>query len=361
MTPDTTTEAATSAAPVLGWTLAICTYNRLHFLVETLAHAVVQTRLPAEVVIVDASDDWDMHRAEVQSRFADHWKDIRLIYVPADVRSLTFQRNQAMRLATSDIVFSIDDDIYLFPDAAERIMQIYEADIGSEVAMVAGHFTPHAPGEDTAPSATDLAAPAQGLKSRFLTWLEDQLSLDNHFVPYDAKVDKGPLPPAIEAAGGSANGLINGGRTTARREWAVQNGWSEILRYYSTHEDGDFSYRMSQRGRLVHATQAGFFHADGNDSTASRFRINTIRVRNLMALHAIHSQARARSAIRLARSFLKFALLYAAIDPLRKRYSFPTVRAYLLGVLQIPVFLFWPFRDFTAWYTDLQEKMYGNR
>jgi hypothetical protein len=37
------------------------------------------------------------------------------------------------------------------------------------------------------------------------------------------------------------------------------------------------------------------------------------------------------------------------------------VRAYLLGVLQIPVFLFWPFRDFTAWYTDLQEKMYGNR
>jgi hypothetical protein len=51
----------------------------------------------------------------------------------------------------------------------------------------------------------------------------------------------------------------------------------------------------------------------------------------------------------------------SAIDPLRKRFTFPTVRAYLLGVVQIPVFLFWPFKDFTAWYTELQEKMYGNR
>lgn len=361
MTLDTTTDAKTIAVPLLDWTLAICTYNRLHFLVRTLSYAVVQTRPPAEVVIVDASDDWEAHRAEVQRRFADYWEDIRLVYVPADVRSLTFQRNQSMRLATSDIVFSIDDDIYLFPDAAERIMQIYEADTGCEVAMVAGHFTSHAPDDEAAEPATDLPAPVLGLRGRLLGWLEDQLSLDNHFVPYDGRVDKGPLPPAVEAAGGSANGLINGGRTTARREWAVKTGWSEILRYYSTHEDGDFSYRMSRRGRLVHATQAGFFHADGNDSKASRFRINTIRVRNLMALHAIHSNARAGSAIRLALSFLKFALLYCAIDPLRKRFSFPTVRAYLLGVVQIPVFLFWPFRDFTAWYTELQEKMYGNR
>jgi hypothetical protein len=44
-----------------------------------------------------------------------------------------------------------------------------------------------------------------------------------------------------------------------------------------------------------------------------------------------------------------------------KARSHAPVRAYLSGVLQIPVFLFWPFRDFTAWYTELQEKMYGNR
>jgi glycosyltransferase involved in cell wall biosynthesis len=326
-------------------------------LVETLSYAVAQSRRPKEIVIVDASDDWQAHRAEVQRRFARNWNEITLIYVPADTRSLTFQRNQAIRLATSDIVFSLDDDIYLFADAAERIMDVYEADTENEVAMVAGHFTQHAP------VAGPLAATEgpRGLNARLQGWLEQQLTLDKHFVPYGAKVDCSPLPPAVRAAGASADGLINGGRTTVRRAWAVENGWSEILRYYSTHEDSDFSYRMSRFGRLAHATQAGFFHADGNDRATSRYRINTIRVRNLMALHVIHSDARGRSALRLAQSFAGFALLYAAIDPIQKRFTFPTVRAYIFGLVQIPVFLFWPFKDFRAWYTALQEKMYGTR
>lgn len=126
----------------LNWTLTICTYNRPHFLVETLRCALNQTRLPAEVVVVDASDAWEDHRDQMQDTFASDWEHIRLVYVPADVRSLTFQRNQALRLATSDIVFSLDDDIYLYPDAAEIVMRVYEADTDEEIAMVTGLFTP---------------------------------------------------------------------------------------------------------------------------------------------------------------------------------------------------------------------------
>lgn len=85
----------------LNWTLAICTYNRPHFLVETLRHALGQTRPPAEVVVVDASDDWEDTREAMVAEFERHWDEVRLVYVPAEVRSLTFQRNQALRLATS--------------------------------------------------------------------------------------------------------------------------------------------------------------------------------------------------------------------------------------------------------------------
>lgn len=343
----------------LSWTLTICTYNRPQFLVETLRYALQQTRRPSEIVVVDASDNWEEHRDSMIVAFPDDWDDINLVYVPADVRSLTFQRNQALRLATSDIVFSLDDDIYLYPDAAETIMEIYEADADCDIAMVGGHFTdgPYDPDR----RAVDLDANVGQTKSKLREWFEQQLTLDSHFVPYSDDVDTGPVPVSVSHLNALPSGLINGGRTTFRRSFAQGSGWSELLRYYATHEDSDFSYRMSQKGRLVVAPDAGFFHADGNDSTASRFRINTIRVRNLLALHALHSPNRVRSAFRCLASFAKFMGLYIAIDAAQKRISFPTVRAYAFGIAQIPIFLFYPMKDFQSWYADLQERMYGNR
>jgi GT2 family glycosyltransferase len=374
---------------MLSWSLTICTYNRPQFLLKTLAHALAQTRRPAEIVVVDGSDAWREHRAQVLARFGgdlfgetddDGQEDagrVRLVYVPAEVRSLTFQRNQALRLARGDIVFSLDDDIYLWPDAAEIILRGYEADTRGEIAMIAGHFTPGPPpplsasedGPDdgrACAQAPDQGAEAwagarSGLAGRLARWIDGQLSLAGHFVPYDVPIDVTPPPESVAHLALYPAGLINGGRTTFRRALALRTGWSEILRYYATHEDSDFSYRMSRHGRLLTAPDAGYYHADGNDGAVARFRVNTIRVRNLMALHALHSPRRARSALRLAGSFGKFLALYLLIDPAQKRWSFPTARAYAYGLVQVPVFLFWPFADFGAWYTALQERMYGTR
>lgn len=343
----------------LSWTLTICTYNRPHFLVETLRHALNQTRPPVEVVVVDASDNWEEHRDRMQSEFASDWDNVSLVYAPAEVRSLTFQRNQALSLATSDIVFSLDDDIYLYPDAAENVMDVYEADTDCEIAMVTGLFTPGPYDPDAAPTAAVALAGQE--TSGMRAWVEEQLTLDSHFVPYSDPVDMGPLPASVQHLNVAPSGLVNGGRTTFRRKFAQDSGWTELLRYYATHEDSDFSYRMSRYGRLVVAPDAGFFHADGNESTASRFLINKIRVRNLLALHAVHSSNRVRSALRCCASFAKFASIYVAIDAAQKRLSFPTVRAYLYGISQIPVFLFMPIRDFRKWYTNMQERMYGDR
>ncbi|MFA8385928.1 MAG: glycosyltransferase family 2 protein [Pelagibaca sp.] len=343
----------------LSWTLTICTYNRPHFLVETLRCALGQTRLPAEVVVVDASDDWEDTRTAMQAEFGTQWDSVRFVYVAADVRSLTFQRNQALRLATSDIVFSLDDDIYLYPDAAEIVMTVYEADKTEEIAMVAGQFTPGPYDAEHLRAYPTIQTGHTG--SAFRQWLERQLTLDSHFVPYGTPVDMSPVPASVAHLNIFPNGLVNGGRTTFRRKFAENTGWTELLRYYATHEDSDFSYRMSAFGRLVVAPDAGFFHADGNTSTASRFWINTIRVRNLLALHAIHSPNRMRSALRCGASFAKFMMLYLAIDAVQKRITFPTMRAYAYGILQIPVFLFMPMQNFRQWYADLQEHMYGDR
>ncbi len=341
----------------LQWSLTICTYNRPHFLIETLRCALAQTRKPLEIVIVDASDAWEASRAALLDAFASDWTTVDLIHVPAKVRSLPFQRNQALGLARGDIVFSLDDDIYLYPDAAETIMRGYEADPSEEIAMIGGHFT-HGPFDPDASIDEDAPfVPRGGLRA----WLEDQLSLESHFVPYGPKLDRSAAPSAVASMGILPAGLINGGRTTFRRKFGDQVQWSEFLRYYATHEDGDFSYRMSLKGRLFNAPEAGFFHADGNDTTFKRFRVNTIRLRNIMALHRVHSDNPARSALRLAGMMLRFIALYLLIDPAQRRFSLPTVRAYLYGLAQIPVFMFWPFADFQAWYVALQEKMYAQR
>jgi GT2 family glycosyltransferase len=154
------------------------------------------------------------------------------------------------------------------------------------------------------------------------------------------------------------SGLVNGGRTTFRRKFGLQEGWSGLLLRYATHEDSDFSYRMSRHGLLVVQPDAFFFHADGNDGRYDRFRLGSIRVQNLMALHRESSSSRLRSSLRLTITFLRFAVVYSAIDLARKRLSLPNVRAYVLGAALVPFFMFYPFEDFRSWYHRRQQRLY---
>ncbi|MDC0738713.1 glycosyltransferase family 2 protein [Cognatishimia sp. SS12] len=360
---DPTGQDAAQSTPAsrLSWSLTICTYNRPHFLLPMVGYVAQQTRLPREVVIVDASDDWQDSKAALLAAYPEFWETVTLTHVPAKVRAVAYQRNQALDLTSGDIVFSLDDDIYLYPDTADTIMRIYEADPEQRIAMVGALFADLPPEAAQEDDSAVVDSPAPGLKQRLRSWLEAQMTLDRHFVPYGKPVDRSPLEELTLPVRVFATGLINGGRMTFRRGYGVQTRWSELLRYYATHEDSDFSYRMSAHGRLVTAPDARLFHADGNERVLKPYRVNLIRVRNMMALTRVSSARKPISALKLMRSFLKYAALYALIDPIRKRFTLPTVRAYLYGALQVPFFLFAPIRDFKSWYIALQERMYQTR
>jgi|GEM_PF-6109805 len=345
----------------LSWGLTICTYNRAEYLMQCLRYALKQTRLPSEIVIVDGSDYWEETFKIVADTYKDHWEKIRLIYEPAKVRSLTLQRNQAVELSQADIIFSLDDDIYMHPKSAGIIMDIYERDVDEEIAMIGGHFVDSHPGEEHVKQSEPGDINRGSFAGYVQTSLEKRLSVDHHFVPYGKRVNGDAPPKSVQGLQVYPSGLVNGGRTTFRRRFGVQVQWSSLLRYYATHEDSDFSYRMSSFGRILVAPQAEFFHADGNERQFNRFKVNTIRVRNLMALHRVSSDNKFRSSWRLLVSFCFFMGLYLLIDPARKRFSLPIVRAYALGITLIPVFMFFPFRDFYAWYLEQQERMYRTR
>lgn len=348
----------------LKWALIVCTYNRADFLLECLRHALNQSRLPSEIVIVDASDYWQETRDKITERYSKRWEEVSLIYRPAEIRSIPFQRNQALDLTTAEIIFSLDDDIYLEPTAAEEIMTAYDSDTDKEIAIIGGRFTESAPssqGLEPKPVQVKDVNPNIFLRS-LKTRLENQLTLQKHFVPYSRPIRfDGPPPSNVKTAELHPSGLMNGGRTTFRRCYGIQSKWSTLLRYYATHEDSDFSYRTSFFGQVLVAPKAGFFHADGAEDRPDRFRTNSIRVQNLMALHRVESDNRIRSAFRLVFSFLRFTGLYLLIDPARGRYSLPIARAYLWGAVLVPYYMFFPFKNFKSWYTDKQEKLYGAR
>lgn len=347
----------------LQWSLMVITYNRMQFLRVCLQHALTQTRQPSEVVIVDASQDWRSNLEKVELEFAEYWSSIKLVYEPAQTKGITFQRNQALDLASSEIVFSLDDDIYLWKDAAAVIMRAYEMDKDRLIAGVGGHFVDYvpAPGEEIveydATESTD-STPRSPFLAKLKNKLETYLSLESHFVGYEGGIRYPELPNFLEGEGLFAGGLINGGRTTFRRCYGLKTRWSSLLRLYATHEDSDFSYRLSRQGLIIQAPRARFFHADGAEDRPDKFKINTIRVRNLLSLHRENSQSRLLSYIRVSASLLFFTGLYCLIDPARGRWRFPNALSYAYGVLQAPIFLLLPIKDFPEWYAELQDKMY---
>src|SRR5947208_3560407 len=141
----------------LSWSLVVATYNRQDVLPRCLALAARQTRPPLEIIVVDASPDWEATRARVMTELAARHPDVRWEYVPAGRRCLTAQRNQGVRLSRGDVLFLIDDDSLMCPDCAEQVMRVYEADTRREVAGVMAEEAATPPHEP--PGADQPAAP----------------------------------------------------------------------------------------------------------------------------------------------------------------------------------------------------------
>src|SRR5262249_35850014 len=125
--------------------------------------------------------------------------------VQAQRRSGTVQRNQGIRLARADVVFLIDDDSLMYPNCAEEVMRLYDADTGEIVAGVMASEEPTPPDEQ-APAPRPASAPAAesappgGLRQKIADWkdrISRWLGVQNYLLPYDEKHEFPPLPEAL--------------------------------------------------------------------------------------------------------------------------------------------------------------------
>ncbi len=310
------------------WCLTIATYNRSDCLRRCIELAMAQTRLPHEVVVVDASDDWESNRRMVIREIEERHPGLRCTYVKARVRSLTHQRNQALELASSDVLFMIDDDSFMFPDCAEEIMKIYDADSERKVAGVSASLSTNPPSAE--PSAS-LAGPTRAraaaerlermLVRRFHAFYAPRLVL-----PYDGEYPDREIPPTVLALGAVRLRYFLGMCMTYRREVFVKERFSECLIRYAAGEDLDASYRISRHGALVQAPRARLFHAKSPLQRLSRRTIAMLSLTNFAVLYRLYGYDPDALFRRFRSGLRRRALIDMISDLGRRQWTLPRVR-----------------------------------
>ena len=104
----------------------IPTKNRLADLQLAVASVLAQTRLPAELIIVDQSDDHEQ-RAAVEALCATR-PEMRLVYEHArTVTGLVDAKRVGVARATGDIVSFLEDDVMLEPGYFEGVAWAFDS------------------------------------------------------------------------------------------------------------------------------------------------------------------------------------------------------------------------------------------
>lgn len=331
---------------------------------ECVRHALASTLPPSEIVIVDASDDWQTNRDAIAAQIAATGP-CPLHYAPARRKSLTVQRNQAVALAHADILFMIDDDALLHPICAERIMAHYNADPQGRIVAISACNTPMAdpagqPDDDAALKQTNRAnslvsgrpAPVQRAIDRVLRHVL-MIPADQRFVPYDRPERRyqgdGTLPQGL-----GRTDFIVGFALTLRRAIALREPFDEGLVGSCMAEDLDASYRLGRHGLLAFAPDAPIHHleaAAGRD----RRRVNTaLALLNIAYFVRRNSDRQGRDFARYALWYLRMTLAELPKDMAGGRWTLPQLRGALLAGRTLPRLLRHPREGLSAWYQAQQ-------
>lgn len=352
--------------PRLTWSLVIVTYKRAYVLPQCIQLACLQSRPPREVIVVDASPDWEQCRSVIQAQLLKSHSDIQLIYVAANRASIPAQRNQGIDLASSDIVFLIDDDALMHQDCAKEIMAVYEADPDEAVVGVQ--------------ASLDTALPAEVDRSAYATIRYDGvvdgsfgrsrnplhrfghrlLSAEDFIVRYDSPVRAKPMPAAISRMAVAQAEVLAGMRMTFRRRIISEVRFEEVLHRYAAYEDFDASLRASRRGLLLTSLRARVCHLKTpGGGRLSRRDLAYIGSVNWAVLLRLNCQDPNRAEREYRRKLLQNAMVDLVRDVFRRRWSVPHFRGRVAGLRMLRrIFRCQP-DELREWYKTHQEAVFG--
>lgn len=345
----------------LRWALLVPTYNRRKALRTSLELAITQTRPPHQIVIVDASPDFHESREQMFDEVAPLRRDVHFRHEPARVRACTAQRNQAMELARGDVFFMLDDDSFMYPDCAERVMEIYDADRHERVVGVGARELPLSPVARARRPRDHRPRAHTRVESSAFTSARDRLrslfAVERVLLPYDSSYPEHPIPPEVAHFDVAATHYLGGMRMTWRAGWARHERFDETLQKYAAAEDMDFSYRMSRHGVLLNALSAHLHHAQDASARLTTHTRTLLGLLNLAYLYRRNGYDPARMFQRYRRRLIERLALDAVRDLLRLRTSMPYARADARALVMLEDILAIEERELPRRYGELQSQI----
>jgi glycosyltransferase involved in cell wall biosynthesis len=342
---------------MLTWSLTIATYRRHEVLMRSLRLAVRQTRPPVEIVVVDGSPNWQEGRERAAAVVGGACP---LRFEPADRISSAAQRNQAIRLASGDVVFALDDDSLMYLDCAEEVMRVYEADSGGLVAGVCPvlvEIPPDVPSVNGQVAARERGVvPVQG-RGAMAHIVRRMLRADQIFVPYDGDFPDRPIPEAVRALPTGRIKAMHGARMTFRRSFALAEPFEEVLDRYAAGEDSDASYRMSRHGALVSAHRARICHLVAPGGRLGPFTTTALGALNPAVCLRLHSDNVLRSRQRYKRLLARRLVIQTLNDLSRRRFALPNARGILYARLHLSDAFDRSAAELRSWYPAFQRRL----
>jgi GT2 family glycosyltransferase len=218
--------------------VVICTRDRPGDLILCLGSLATQTRLPDEVIVVDAGrggGSRDLLRA-----WAGAGPVAAVAHLPA-APGLARQRNLGAARARGDLVTFLDDDVVLDPGYLAAIVELFQDDAGLGGAEGTVRVAPLAGRRRIANGVRRFFGMCALGGRRGVGW--------TGFNVYD------PWPRAVRPT----NCLV-GCNMTYRRSVLREYRFDEWFSGYGFLEDQDFSYRVSRRHRLAQTPHARLRH-----------------------------------------------------------------------------------------------------
>jgi len=356
---------------MLSWSACIATLNRHDVLMVALTHLAQQTRLPDQIIVVDASDNWEDGKAQAEALFADR-SDLTLEYVTSPVRSSATQRNLGISMCTSDIVLLLDDDSFLHDTCAEAFMAVYEADIHSDVAGIGAFLSDHNPAAQAGSSdpGNTLTRKETGrgslrtiadrlLATRLGRWVNREIlfqSAEMLFLRYDEPRAL-HVPETVAHLDVMPTPFMPGSGMSFRRTIGAQEQFDTALRYYAAFEDLDLAYRIGKHGAVLRANQACLHHFEAASGRIKRKKVIAFQLLNMAVFLKRHAE-NPDAFLKAYRAMLRRRLLSEFLkDGLSGRWQFPQVTGVLTAMRHWRGIWSRNGQDIDTWYPEVQKQI----
>lgn len=250
---------------MLDYAVVVATRNRQDILGTSLSTFAQQTRSPSRIIVIDHSDDHAAVREIVEYAATATASPIPFEVHHGDAANLPLQRNQGLALVTEAVTMFPDDDVLWYPDTADSVMRVYDADVNARYGAVSA--------VDVYESPVPLGDDAPGRHIRFTdhrSVMTVRNAIEAAVVPQPFEVygrERTKQFESVARADGLSDelvGTIGGYRMTFRTEVARTLQFDPVLGSrvgYGVHEDKDMALRVLASGSLIAvAESARVFH-----------------------------------------------------------------------------------------------------